>query len=165
MRFIHTFHGALPDQVIHLTFDTNLFTHPDAVLIFPFYKGQLLLTRHMKRGWELPGGKMEENEWPIHAAIRELFEETGAETEAVETIAQYKILERDRQSTKQIYVARVANLHPRPTGYETDSCRLFQVPPPFIEIISDTGFSELMKDQVYPITLKFILEHKQAFIK
>lgn len=38
---------------------------------------EFLMVRHGKRGWELPGGKIEPNEGPVHCALREFREETG----------------------------------------------------------------------------------------
>lgn len=38
---------------------------------------EFLMVRHSKRGWELPGGKLEPNEGPVHCALREFREETG----------------------------------------------------------------------------------------
>lgn len=35
------------------------------------------MVRHRDRGWELPGGKLEPNEGPVHCALREFREETG----------------------------------------------------------------------------------------
>ncbi|MCH1536845.1 MAG: NUDIX hydrolase [Candidatus Poseidonia sp.] len=39
--------------------------------------GKVLFVRHPKRGWEIPGGHLEEGESPEDALLRELFEETG----------------------------------------------------------------------------------------
>lgn len=38
---------------------------------------QFLLVRHRDRGWELPGGRIEPKEGPVHCALREFREETG----------------------------------------------------------------------------------------
>ncbi len=38
---------------------------------------QFLMVHHRVRGWELPGGKLEGREGPVHAALREFREETG----------------------------------------------------------------------------------------
>lgn len=38
---------------------------------------QFLMVDHKKRGWELPGGKIEAREGPVHGALREFREETG----------------------------------------------------------------------------------------
>lgn len=40
-------------------------------------KGELLLIRGPRRGWEMPGGQVEEGESIKEAAIREVKEETG----------------------------------------------------------------------------------------
>lgn len=39
--------------------------------------GSVLFVQHPKRGWEIPGGHLEEGESPEEAMIRELREETG----------------------------------------------------------------------------------------
>lgn len=38
---------------------------------------EFLMVQHKKRGWELPGGKIEATEGPVHCALREFREETG----------------------------------------------------------------------------------------
>lgn len=38
---------------------------------------EFLMVRHKTRGWELPGGKLETMEGPVHCALREFREETG----------------------------------------------------------------------------------------
>lgn len=38
---------------------------------------EFLMVRHAERGWELPGGKVEPGEGPVHCALREFREETG----------------------------------------------------------------------------------------
>jgi 8-oxo-dGTP pyrophosphatase MutT (NUDIX family) len=38
---------------------------------------EFLMVEHRQRGWELPGGKLEGIEGPVHCALREFREETG----------------------------------------------------------------------------------------
>jgi 8-oxo-dGTP pyrophosphatase MutT (NUDIX family) len=38
---------------------------------------EFLMVEHRQRGWELPGGKLEGMEGPVHCALREFREETG----------------------------------------------------------------------------------------
>lgn len=38
---------------------------------------EFLMVDHKSRGWELPGGKIEAGEGPVHCALREFREETG----------------------------------------------------------------------------------------
>ena len=38
---------------------------------------EFLMVDHKKRGWELPGGKIDAGEGPVHGALREFREETG----------------------------------------------------------------------------------------
>src|SRR5512137_1999737 len=44
-------------------------------------KGEVLLIRHQKRGWEIPQGRVEEGESLVDALHREVREEAGVEIE------------------------------------------------------------------------------------
>ena len=47
------------------------------VYVFAFRNDRVLLVKNRKRGWEAPGGKIEDGETPETAAYREFTEETG----------------------------------------------------------------------------------------
>ncbi|MDR0928817.1 MAG: NUDIX domain-containing protein [Oscillospiraceae bacterium] len=49
--------------------------------------GRVLLVRHLYRGWEMPGGQVENGESIESAALREIFEESGIAAKAVRVIA------------------------------------------------------------------------------
>ena len=56
------------------------------------YKDKYVFSYNKKRkGWEIPGGHIEENETWEEAARREMYEETGATKINVEPICLYKI--------------------------------------------------------------------------
>ena len=56
------------------------------------YKDKFIFSYNKKRkGWEIPGGHIEEGENFIDAAKREMYEETGATKVKVEPICVYKI--------------------------------------------------------------------------
>jgi 8-oxo-dGTP diphosphatase len=42
-------------------------------------RAEILLVRHPRRGWEIPGGQVEEGENLVHALKREVKEEAGVE--------------------------------------------------------------------------------------
>jgi 8-oxo-dGTP diphosphatase len=41
--------------------------------------------------WGLPGGKVRAAESPVHAAVRDIFEETGLEAQIVELVGMYEV--------------------------------------------------------------------------
>jgi 8-oxo-dGTP diphosphatase len=55
--------------------------------------GRVLLCqqRHGHRFWCLPGGRIRSGESPIHAAIRDIREETGSETEILDLVGLYNL--------------------------------------------------------------------------
>jgi 8-oxo-dGTP pyrophosphatase MutT (NUDIX family) len=69
--------------------------HAPAVGVVPVRAdGAILLVHQFRfttrtRGWEIPAGRVDENETPQQAAERELREETGHYARALEKLAQY----------------------------------------------------------------------------
>ncbi len=55
--------------------------------------GRVLLCQqpHGHRLWGLPGGKVRHSESPIHAAVRDIREETGSETEMSGLVGMYQL--------------------------------------------------------------------------
>lgn len=54
--------------------------------------GRILLVRVLDRGWELPGGQVEEGEWLTAALEREVEEESGCRVQAERLIGVYSKL-------------------------------------------------------------------------
>jgi 8-oxo-dGTP pyrophosphatase MutT (NUDIX family) len=86
----------LPDVLAPLCYlDAMPVTNPDweerratvpkhilsAAIVVEDDDGQVLLVRGARRGWEMPGGQMEEGESPWEAAAREAQEESGVAVE------------------------------------------------------------------------------------
>lgn len=57
-------------------------------------KGELLLIKGPRRGWEMPGGQVEEGESISEAAIRETKEESGIDIEVVKFCGVYQSVSR-----------------------------------------------------------------------
>ncbi len=112
-NMVFSFPGVYPNQHIDLTFTPPFNPAPDFVLVYAFYQKQLLFTHHQSRGWELPGGKCNPGEWAIHTAIREVYEETGAELAALKPIGQYTLIYPNKvRQFKTIYLAQIETMHP-----------------------------------------------------
>lgn len=60
-------------------------------LVIPKYQGKtLMIFNRWREEWELPGGKIEDDETPHDAAVRELAEETGQIVESVDYVGWMK---------------------------------------------------------------------------
>lgn len=140
-------------QFISLTFSPQHFcSDAKHVLIWAYAdesQEQIVLTKHEKRGWELPGGKVEPGERPEAAAVRELFEETGAHAGELYQIGQYVIRPEGGAAAivKNIYTTTVKAWSDIPSGFETTERRV---------VSSDIttfkeGFSSLIQDNVFPL--------------
>lgn len=152
-RGIQRFAGVYPHQRIELTFESRSFKNPGHVLVYAFYENQLLFTHHRQRGWELPGGKCHAHERPIDAAIREVYEETGAVLSSLQPIAQYRIIHpKEALQIKTIYAACIQKIHPLPIQFETDGRQLLCPVPHPDHILNHADYSPLLKDDVYRLT-------------
>lgn len=151
----YTFKGAY-GHLIELTLYPRYIKQAGHVVVFPLFEKQLLLTKHITRGIEWPGGKVERNETPFQAGIRELAEETGGHASSMWIVAQYKVWNDSNQHfIKNIYVAIVDSLDDTHTGVDTDGPQLF---PLGIVPSCEAGFSPLITDQVFSFVRKCVLD-------
>lgn len=147
-------------QFISLTFERSRFL-PNAkhVLVWAFAdeeEQEIVLTRHRKRGWEVPGGKVEPGEKPEEAAHRELFEETGVKAGKLEWIGQYVIDSGsgEEQAVKNIYVGKVVKWERIPTGFETLERGVFPVSLSRFA----PGMSPFIQDNIFPLCQAYLAE-------
>lgn len=120
-----------------------------AVLVFPFWKGKMLMTFHTYRqGWEFPAGKIEAGETPLECAHRETWEETGALIHSVKAMGGYTVYAKEGPLETAIFTARVRQFDVKPLWSETESVGLFSSLPHNISY----------PDKVYAMVLEYLKE-------
>lgn len=141
-RFIDYYHNE-----VVLSFEDHPFSKdPKHVWVVCCHQDQWLLTKHSDRGFEFPGGKVEDNETALEAAIREVKEETGGIVKEIEYIGQYKVKGKEKVIVKNIYFAIVNQLVEQDGYFETYGPVLLKELPEGIQ--KDKKFSFIMKDDV-----------------
>jgi 8-oxo-dGTP diphosphatase len=141
-RFIDYYHNE-----VVLSFEDHPFSKdPKHVWVVCRHQNQWLLTKHSDRGFEFPGGKVEDNETALEAAIREVKEETGGIVKQIEYIGQYKVKGKEKVIVKNIYFAMVSQLVEQDGYFETYGPVLLKELPEGIK--KDKKFSFIMKDDV-----------------
>jgi 8-oxo-dGTP diphosphatase len=127
------------------------------VLVICKYKNQWLLTKHKKRGWEFPGGKVEIDETLEEAAFREVWEETGACIKELIDIGSYKVKDHSGVFVKKVFFGIVERLEINSNYLETTGPVL--VPEDFlIEERFRSHYSFIMQDEMIEICLQEINE-------
>ena len=105
---------------VELTFGENQFGMPARhVLVILKHNGKWLLTRHLVRGVEFPGGKAEHGETIEKAVIRETIEETGVTITDVVQFAEY-VVRSNSTFCKAVFTGKVAEIDEHPPLYETE---------------------------------------------
>lgn len=115
------------------------------------YENKWLLTKHQERGIEFPGGKVEHGERIQDAAIREVFEETGAIIQSLYELGHYEVACGEVKLCKKVFFATVTEIQEKEHYYETDGPVLLERIPATIR--TDPSFSFIMKDDVLPLVL------------
>ncbi|WP_088043193.1 RNA deprotection pyrophosphohydrolase [Bacillus sp. EAC] len=142
-------------NTVELSFEKYPFsTSPKHVWVICKYKGQWLLTDHQRRGYEFPGGKVEEGESPEEAAKREVLEETGGNVSSINYLGQYRVTGKDKIIIKNIYFAEVGELLNQQHYFETNGPILFNEFPQNIK--RDRRFSFIMRDEVFSHSLSYL---------
>ncbi|MDH0645273.1 NUDIX domain-containing protein [Pseudomonas sp. GD03858] len=80
--------------------------------------GEVLFVRKRNAKWNLPGGRVERNETPLEAAMREMAEETGLAFDELRYLTMY----RKDKVIHYLFEARKADDKPRPRN-EIEACR------------------------------------------
>lgn len=144
----------LSGHQIDLTFDPAKFSpHPQDILVFGFYQNYLVMTKHKTRGLELPGGKINQEEYPLQAVLRETWEETGGIINSVQQIGEYIIRAyQGKDRIKAIYYGIITNFTKLPEGFETNGFDLLSLP----VNTQQPGFSPLVRDDVFDLTINYL---------
>lgn len=122
----------------------ELVHHAGSAVILPrFRDGRIILVRQFRLAaggslWELPAGSLEKNETALHAAKRELAEETGYESSSWRKLVQYYPSPGFLDEKLTLFLAR--NIRPGPPCPESDErIRVRSFPMPELLSMMRTG--------------------------
>ncbi|WP_409302296.1 RNA deprotection pyrophosphohydrolase [Peribacillus sp. SCS-155] len=135
------------------------FGEADHVFVLCRYQDCWLLTNHKIRGFEFPGGKLEEGETPREAGIREVMEETGGIIRDLIFIGKYRVNDLKRSFIKDIFYAEAEDMLRREHYMETYGPVLVEDLSPQ-QIHMDERFSFIMKDRVLTLSMKGLREKR-----
>jgi len=152
---IYTFSDVLGSKVSFSTEYHPFSSSPQHVLVIVYSPSGWVLTKHKERGLEFPGGKLEEGETIEQAAVREVWEETGAVIKKLHYIGQYSVENRHNSFVKDIYFAQAESIEWKKHYLETNGPTILeQLPNEFDE----EKYSFIMRDQVVKLSLQIIKE-------
>ena len=110
-------------------FPKDTFPVYEFVVVFSRRKGQWLFSRHRERQtWETQGGHIEQGEGPMEAAMRELYEESGARSYAIRPLFDYWVGRETGSSVGAVFLAEISDLGELPES-EMAEVRAFDTLP------------------------------------
>ncbi|WP_027725376.1 RNA deprotection pyrophosphohydrolase [Tuberibacillus calidus] len=146
-------------NVVTYSFQDHPFsTHPKHVWVICRFHDQWLLTKHPRRGWEFPGGKVEPGETAEEAARREVYEETGAIVAELAYIGQYKVEGKSGSIIKNVYFATIDRIEQKAHYLETNGPLFLEEIPRNIK--DNPKFSFMMRDDVLSLSLQYIRKYR-----
>lgn len=144
---------------VQLSFADHPFSsHPKHVFVICKMNDDWLLTKHKNRGYEFPGGKVEQGETAREAAFREVMEETGGVIDELVYLGQYIVSGKARTIVKNVYGARIKKVTQQRTYFETEGPHLLDALPS--NLLTNQQFSFMMKDEVVPRCISYIQKYK-----
>lgn len=100
------------------------------------YQGRWVLCKHKERStWEFPGGHREAGETIEAAAVRELYEETGAAEYRMVPVSVYSVTDQAQSGEKQaeslgmLFYAEISRFDQLPPAFEMEKIECFENPP------------------------------------
>lgn len=100
------------------------------------YQGRWVLCKHKERStWEFPGGHREAGETIEAAAVRELYEETGAAEYRMVPVSVYSVTDQAQSGEKQeeslgmLFYAEISRFDQLPPAFEMEKIECFEKPP------------------------------------
>ena len=109
---------------------------PQFAVIAAKYQGRWVLCKHKERStWEFPGGHREAGETIEAAAVRELYEETGAAEYRMVPVSVYSVTDQAQSGEKQaesfgmLFSAEISRFDQLPPAFEMEKIECFENPP------------------------------------
>ncbi|MGN1385554.1 MAG: RNA deprotection pyrophosphohydrolase [Bacillus sp. (in: firmicutes)] len=152
---IYTFSDVLGSKVNFSTDFHPFSSEPKHVLVIVRSPDGWVLTTHKERGLEFPGGKLEKGETIEQAAIREVWEETGAVIKELHYIGQYSVNDGQDTFVKDVYFAQTEAIEAKTNYLETNGPTILEQLP---DTFSEEKYSFIMRDQVVELSLQVIKE-------